>query len=121
MSKIYVITAGEYSDYCIIAVFDNKKLAEKFGGNIEVYELNAGYNRRGFVYRVIMDRTGGSDISLFLGNFKRGDLSKPRAMFNGKISILVRAKSGNHAAKIANEKRVQLIANNKWPIFERGY
>lgn len=50
MKKVYIITDGDYSDYHIVAVFDDKKLANKFIkkfyiGNyyeprIEEHELN---------------------------------------------------------------------------------
>src|ERR1039458_4420925 len=45
MSKIYAVTSGEYSDYGINAVFDNKEAAEKYAypiddSYVEEYELN---------------------------------------------------------------------------------
>ena len=46
MSKIYVVTAGEYSDYGICAVFSMREQAEKYcacghGEYVEEYELDA--------------------------------------------------------------------------------
>ena len=46
MSKIYVVTAGEYSDYEICAVFSTREQAEKYcacghGDYVEEYELDA--------------------------------------------------------------------------------
>ena len=46
MSTVYVVTAGEYSDYSISAVFDNRAAAEAYcalglGDYVEEYALNA--------------------------------------------------------------------------------
>lgn len=46
MPNVYVVTAGEYSDYCICAVFDNRQAAEAYcalghGDYVEEYALNA--------------------------------------------------------------------------------
>lgn len=46
MSKIYVVTAGEYSDYGICAVFSTREQAEKYcacghGEYVEEYDLDA--------------------------------------------------------------------------------
>ena len=47
MKKVYLVTRGDYSDYRVSAVFDNKKKAELFTKSfnsdeyrIEIYDLN---------------------------------------------------------------------------------
>ena len=35
MAKIYIITSGEYSDYCIQAVFSTKKKADEYREDLE--------------------------------------------------------------------------------------
>ena len=45
MKTVYIVTDGDYSDYHIVAAFDDKKLAELFiekigAGDIEEYQLN---------------------------------------------------------------------------------
>ena len=52
MAKVYVVTSGDYSDYCIDGIFSNREAAEKrcatWDGcddpNIEEYELEDGTN-----------------------------------------------------------------------------
>ena len=49
MPNVYIVTAGEYSDYGICAVFDNRKSAEEYcalghGEFVEEYELNSTSN-----------------------------------------------------------------------------
>lgn len=52
MAKVYVVTSGDYSDYCIDSIFSNREAAEKrcatWNGyddpNIEEYELEDGTN-----------------------------------------------------------------------------
>jgi len=67
MSKIFVVTSGEYSDKGIRGVFDNKKLAERlrdsqgFNECIEEYELNeiASQAKRGLnLFDIEMERNG---------------------------------------------------------------
>ena len=129
--KIYVVTSGEYSDYRIEAMFTSKRVAEKFADNgtdfdaaeVETYTLNEGADkiRQGLKhFNLEMDRDG---TALFIGNrlpsahvrtrilaaYTYGDTYKPR-----RLEMSVWAKDKNHAAKIANEKRTLLIANNEW-------
>ena len=70
MTKIYIITTREYSDYHVRGVFDNENLAklftEKFGGDIETWELNPseelikeGWN----IYRVGMTKEGDTEYT----------------------------------------------------------
>ena len=46
--KIYVVTEGEYSDYCIYGVFTKEKKAERYayliGGSVEEYEADEANN-----------------------------------------------------------------------------
>jgi hypothetical protein len=130
MDEIYIVTTGEYSDYRICGVFTEKKLAKKFidlfkkdGYNnfndIEKYpinpfkfELQEGYKP----YFVRMDKEGNSsecNVSEYSYGFMPGDNNIGFDIKNN-IYCHVYAKDKNHALKIVNEKRGQLIANNKW-------
>lgn len=132
MSKIYVVTAGVYSDYHICAVFESRELAEEYkevdadGCDIEEYELNNWHDQKGFVFKITMRKNGDS----FNTNHVRGDtdalhfdpeLYKYRCI-NEEMScgfdIHVRAKDVNHAVKIANEVRVRIIAQTEWDKLE---
>ncbi len=141
IEKVYVCTSGEYSDYHIDTVFDNKEDAEefceKFGDMIEEYEINVitPILRTGFKrYIVCLDRDGntpfdsGSNIEqlkyLNIGNlktvvhFNEGEKEKypcSRLIPNTEyILVTCFAKNEEHALKIANEKRTEIIAFNKW-------
>ena len=126
--KVYVVTSGDYSDYDIRAIFTTKELAEKYKqsfikkdgyrsyfNDIEEYELDAyseelknGYKR----FNVIM-RKDGNTISVEPNDNYFEQINKI-SFFNNNIYILVIAKDENHAIKIVNEKRTQIIAMNKW-------
>lgn len=128
MKKIYVVTCGEYSDYGIEAIFDNKELAEKFISCFEWYdwhqptveewelnplkkEIKSGLNP--FFVRmgkdgVTLDVHKVEDFPSFIG--------LARFDFTNNMYISCMAKDEKHAIKIANEKRLMLIAENKWGI-----
>lgn len=137
--KIYIITSGAYSDYGIDSVFDSRELAVKYlgfdpdknrkpyfeGGStvrIERYTLNAGYNQKGWIYLVAMNRYG---TTLMVNQIS--DMPTPRFMIQKEdwwdkntkpnknvIRMCVRAKDKKHAVKIVNEKRIRLIADEKF-------
>ena len=126
MSKSYIITSGEYSDYRIVATFDDKELATKFkdkyGGTIEEYDINpARYEieNKYSIFMVEMNKEG--DITEIDSILDTSDFRKvinketyiPGYNKNVMITYVI-AKDGIHAAKIANERRIQLIANNEW-------
>ena len=136
---IYVITDGDYSDYHICAVFDDMDLAEKYqntfgGDDIENWELNPVEQllRDGVaIWRVEMTRDGDVDMSKF-GDVCPVQKSQPdpdelypqRKWVGGTgpgpvatwiLRVETIAKSKEHAVKIANERRAQIIALDRWP------
>jgi len=113
----------ERSDYRISGVFDDKELAQKFVDTfsreyydmgIEEWELNPyrielGKNYK--PYSLTMDKDGNSfDIEVNASAYIGETLWRR----DGKMVFGCLAKDQKHAIKIANEKRTQLIANNKW-------
>lgn len=60
--KVCVVTEGSYSDYHILAVFAEKKLADQFaeaaGGSVEVYNIRTGMPERATCYSVMIDAEG---------------------------------------------------------------
>jgi hypothetical protein len=129
MKKIFVVTSGCYSDYGINAVFSTRELAEEFIKDfpsrygdeniIEEYPLDLKLpqpkgNRQGFYIMMLKD-----------GNceYVRKENSFHKEFFTGEISygydnswmnIYVFANDEQHAIKIANEKRGELIAMDLW-------
>lgn len=109
IQKVYVVTAGEYSDYHIECVTFDRKWAEarakRCGGLVEEY--NPDEERRLFtdMYRVsftgfamsctkIVDKTSTEEIY--------GDADG--------VVVIVYAKDEEHAKKIAQDKRAEYLA-----------
>jgi len=129
MKKAYIITAGAYSAYRILAVFSSSKLAQgpldgikkAFPGEdvkIEEYALDVGVTQQGnprglMPFDVIMKQNGDTEsveLSTDLISNK-----EPLLQYAGTILFNVLATDEKHAVKICNEQRAQLIANNEWP------
>ena len=129
LQAVFLVTRGDYSDYRVCAVFTDEELAKKyidsFQGNsyeefrIENYQLNPfsfelKNDYKPFFLRMKRD---GECTEIYVKDSSYGfededidigfDIHK-----NMYISIF--AKDETHAIKIANEKRVQLIAQNRW-------
>lgn len=122
MSKtIYVVTSGSYSDYGILAVFDDRALADEFvkrrnegphyeDAGIEEWELNPSGEalRKGMAhYAVWLKEWEAVDIDDI--RVTSAELSKPTEYqwTRGKsVQMVVIAKDVEHAAKIGTEKRM---------------
>jgi hypothetical protein len=131
---IYVVTSGSYSSYHIEGVFTASKLAKRFAeavpnGIVEKYSLDKisskvaqGYN----FYCVDIDFYGDSEeVSICDPCYddKEREESETSGVdfyngggyeFNNRWTFYFWAKSKEGAVKIANEKRIQKIANNEW-------
>jgi len=141
MKKVYIVTIGEYSDYKILAVFSTKEQAEEYiklfierefwsdRGMIEEYLIDqwedfANIKKDKTGYYVIMTKEGKTvdifqphvydNIEDFKDHINKKYYFQEMGSYKGSLHISVLAKSEQHAIKIANEKRVQLIANNLW-------
>ncbi len=131
MAIIYVVTSGQYSDYRIHAVFSTEALAGRYieairrpydDVHIEQYELDAFKMslRKGFNYFGIrMTKDGDSKVERASPDEHDTEPCKifDNRKFGSGVILYVEtwAKDEQHAVKIANEKRVQLIALGKWP------
>lgn len=133
MNKVYVVTSGSDDDFGgVDAIFTDRDLAQKyidsFGEmhndfnyieeceiNPFEFELNNGYKP----YYVVIDKQGKIEeckISYSSSGFENENRRCGFYVTND-IYVHVFAKDENHAIKIANEKRVQLIAmNNKLSV-----
>ena len=138
--KVYVVTTGEYSDYSICTIFSTMEKAEQYtkyfnkdadytGYDIEEYELDpvsdTVYRENKRLYAVQMWKDG----EIRQAYITNPSYHNPGFEFEpyGNIGIKARpddsiilcsycwAKSEEHAIKITNEKRGQLIALNQWP------
>lgn len=126
--KIYLVTQGEYSDYCVVGAFSTKEKAQKFIGEnegsgysydskmIEEFEIDAGEAQRaaGLSYwQVSMDKAG--SVTGLDNNQHEGPEADYFVGTHGEILVAsMWARDEKHAIKIANERRLQLIALNNW-------
>lgn len=124
MTTIYVLTSGSYSDYRVDGVYSTREMAQAvidrgWGGEIEEYELDelADFLEKGLnCYWVEMQRNGDSEVrASYPNNDGYEELSlwayEPREY---RLCMRIVAKDEQHAVKIANERRMQLIASGEW-------
>ena len=143
-TKIYVVTTGEYSDFHIVAMFSTMKRAERSTTKFEKHADYTGYDIQEYTLNPVPDKIyvenlNYYDVTMYKDGRIRGiiDESDPtyieeevwgsirKPIFNvwdtnGEIAMRVHcwAKSPEHAIKIVNEKRTQLIANGMWGYHE---
>jgi hypothetical protein len=134
--KVYLVSRGSYSNYSIEAVFDSLELAELYtktfpgsGGydcepSIETYTLNplVPEMRAGMaLYELEMDRNGEVSYLRAAPDVDPAAVRYVARPYSGgkglpqRFSVYVLATDEQHAVKIANERRVQMIAMNEWP------
>jgi hypothetical protein len=140
VTKVFAVNSGSYSDYGIVAMFSTRQLAQEFmdavpdyGYNdIEEYDLDPPATekiRKGYkLWCIRMLKDGSvemvdkSEINTYnvkdAGEFTIWERTKaPAYRGNGIPNAMtgtVWARTEKQAVKIANEKRVQMIANNVW-------
>jgi hypothetical protein len=136
--KVYVVTAGSYSDFGNIAVFSSEEKANKFMkeyprykgydsyNNLEIYELDEPDNgeykkgKRIFEVKILKDGTvEGCKYKLYYPDKKLSiNIWIPDGLVNtSKQELLiceVEADNPEGAVKIANERRAMLIASGEW-------
>lgn len=124
---IYAVTRGSYSDYSIFALFDTKEKAQacidanspEMNDYIEEYELNRGekhYRTGECIWLGFMDKSGNCDYepSKYPYDDAIGFLAQTWREGVYNMRFIVWATSAEHALKIANEHRAQLIASGEW-------
>ncbi len=136
---IYIVTSGDYSDYHIITVFTDEALAEQFvseynadrshrDASIEEYIANKlSRQLQGDVrtFSLWMAHDGTMDFGIdweyeedlmprFRHTLDQSRYSREEHK-GGSMRCVVVARDREHAVKIANERRVQMIASGEWP------
>ena len=130
MKKVYVVTSGSYSDYGIDAIFDTKELAQSFidsfkddsyndFNGIDEWDLNPNEldlkaNRKPFSLRMDIE---GNTFELEQSSSSYGHKNGTDLSFTYKkdlMNVKCFADDEIHAVKIANEKRIQILALNRW-------
>lgn len=115
MKTFYAVTDGDYSDYHIIAITDNKERAENIKklysseySEPMIEEFFDSESKGEAFYSVRYDTDGGYDVILreFDGdNSFNINIIKENASHDGwwKYKVFVMAKDENHAIKIAQD------------------
>lgn len=125
MAKIYIVTSGEYSDYCIQAVFSTKKKADEYRQqhgtdfSIEIFDIDEEVKKETKIWRVVMrfDNFKVSDCTAGLWGDGWGYHMKDtfEYWFNwekiGYIRLYLEADCMDRAIKIASERIAQIKAN----------
>jgi hypothetical protein len=136
---LYAVSSGSYSDYRVVAIFSTQEKAEVYKATFPDSDLNeteeypldpplAEQWQEGYrVWRVVMLRDGTTE-KCQTDNSYRMVSSCPdyfiwrrteALAYAGRgipdvLTATVLAKSSEHAVKIVNEKRAQMIANGEW-------
>lgn len=124
MTKIYIVTKGSYSDYHIKGVFSSQQLADDASEawtdhydpcSVEVFDLDAiPQHPPGLLpYEVLMQSNGDTvhvhrcSVDDKDEDTRYGDQTTNRVFY-------MFASNETHAIKIANERRLILLANGTW-------
>lgn len=121
---VWVVEDGDYSDYCVIGVYSEEasalQAASMFGGDVSEWPLDPGVdeiNRGLKPYYVAMSRNGGN-VSTFQENSLPGEkgywIYESYGARKHILTTSVWATSKDHAIKIVNEKRIQILAADAW-------
>jgi len=130
--KVFLVFHGSYSDRKVVGVFDDRALAERLRDLIHADEevderdlnpflpqIQEGLRR----YSVEMDRDGSSDVEpVTSSSFCSDDFLEwwepddpQETIVAGRLLTMeVLARDEEHAVKIVNDHRRQLIAEGKW-------
>lgn len=119
MAKIYIVTSGEYSDYCIRAVFSTKEKADEYiqqhgtDSSIEVFDIDEEVKKETKIWRVVMrfDNFKVSECTVWGSYIK--DAFEYLLDWNGigYINLYLEADCMDRAIKIASERIAQIKAN----------
>jgi hypothetical protein len=130
---VYVVTQGEYSDYRIVGIYDNREAAENRLFNIiysptdearvEEYDMGKSCKRESVMWGGVMlrdgtvhggerSRPGSNECILY---FPGGDYNvHMRGSSEPHIYFRLQAPMLEHAVKIVNEKRAEMVATDFW-------
>jgi len=125
--KVYVVTSGCFEDYHIEAIFSTKAKAEKFIKHIghdedegpwveawDVDEYDKELSKKGHLIYYVRTNKKGKVLEAHPELKNYADIEKPIISNSGKtMKIWVYARHKQHAIKIADDIRHQLMASGK--------
>ena len=120
--KVYIVSDGWYSDYHICGIYSTPEKAEEAkrvfnAGDIDELELDKVPDHPpGLVLWVFhMDRQGNSkDVSRIGAGDCENETWNPGLHGKEHVRFSIWARDEKHAVKVANERRIQLLASNEW-------
>ncbi len=123
--KVYVVTQGQYSDMTIEAVFTTRKKAQAFIDNegdmneeIEEFELDKNLRPLSTILTPCMERNG--DVRMVLKRRDSPTNAESARVISSYMSdqLYLRCDivtdSEERAIKVCNERRIQILAENRW-------
>ena len=124
MTTLYLVSNGDYSDYHILGIYSTAEKAElskklhAAENDIEQMELDAiPQTPNGmFYFSVSIDKDGNSSHPVNQG-VERERYTHSREQPDGdgiRVIFYMWARDAEHAIKIANERRLMLLANGTW-------
>lgn len=123
MDKVYVVTGGIYSDYRIRAIFTKRSDAEAYIAATDTDEVGIGDDPR--VEQWPLDRPHDEWIGISVHIAKDGTIANqylvtedyrryPLFDMTGSLITTVWTTDLERATKVANERRVALLAAGQW-------
>jgi len=120
---IYIVTKGRYSNYKIVAAFTHREAAKACAAlqtgkydhaRVELHQLDPlpdQADKGRAVWTVEMNTAGDSKVEHCWWN----EIDQnPDKRDDGYWVMYIEANDEQHAVKIANERRVQMIAAGEW-------
>lgn len=126
MAKIFLVTDGDYSDFYIRGAFSTMELAVEaqriWGANsqIDEFEIDQVPKRSRmvpagmYVFSIGMANDGAVKYHSFQDATESFEPDTNPSVWCGTLQMRVMARDLEHAVKIVNEKRTQMIAENRW-------
>lgn len=123
MTTIYVVSTGDYSEYHIVGICSTKEKAEILqtatnADGIEEWPLDelADFAAQGYRGWAVYMQKCGNVLKCYEHPLEDENSVRKYLLREGEVIVrfYCNAKSQDHAVKIANEKRAQMIANNEW-------
>src|SRR5688500_6668033 len=143
ITKVFAVTSGDYSSYSVNAVFSTREKAEKYinhikkGSEYKDYILYSDYNIEEYNLDPVPDWVYRENRKMYMVQMHKD--GKVRQVFTYDpayaerwtftdfstwdkdknspcLCMNVWAKNKDHAVKIVNEKRAQLLANELWNV-----
>lgn len=123
MTAVYLVTAGDYSDYSILAAFSTRERAEEYAksraredAGVEEWELDEAQPHVPVV-NVAMDADGVVS-SIYASTCEPREIGFMRYIQN-RLYWRVATDDEVQAVKVVNETRATILAHNAWGDAQR--